>query len=90
MSKKIAKEIKKYFKKLNELDDIDNEIKKTKSDLNLYKRINLDNNIHKKLKNKNNIYEGSLRVQYVQHHIIPLIYCTSIQYALRVYYMLKQ
>ena len=52
MSKKIGKEIKKYFNNLSELNEIDNEIKKTKSDLNLYKRINLDNNIHKKLKNK--------------------------------------
>tara|TARA_X000000950_G_C13919014_1_gene662406 strand:+ start:3204 stop:3737 length:534 start_codon:yes stop_codon:yes gene_type:complete len=52
MSKKITKEIKKYFNKLNELDDIDNEIKKTKSDLKLYKRINFDNNVHKKIENK--------------------------------------
>ena len=52
MSKKIAKEIKDYFNTLNKLGDIDNEIKSTKSDLRLYKRINLDNNVHKKLENK--------------------------------------
>ena len=52
MSKKIGKEMEIYFNKLNEIDEINNEIKKTKSDLQLYKRINFDNNNHKKIKNK--------------------------------------
>ncbi len=52
MSKKIAKKIKNYFNTLNKLEDIDNQIKTTKSDLQLYKRINFDNNVHKKLENK--------------------------------------
>lgn len=59
MSKKIEKEIKKYLKTLNKLEGIEDEIKKTESDLELYTRINFDNSINKKLRIKKMTLENN-------------------------------